>query len=61
MSSYTSKSFEEFGIYIPPTVNSRLMEHLLDKLSGLNESVSGSTIERFFAEYLQGGDSWNLQ
>lgn len=61
ISSYTSKSFEEFGIYIPATINNRLMANLLDEISSSGGSVSGSRIEQFFANYLQGGDLWKLQ
>ena len=61
ISSYTSKSFNDFGIYIPATINNRLMANLLDEISSSGGSVSGSRIEQFFANYLQGGDLWKLQ
>lgn len=52
LSNYLSQSFENYGVYIPQSLNSKIAQILDDKTSEYNGEITQEQVELLFDEYL---------
>jgi len=53
LSNYISKSFDDYGVEIPTSLNSKMAEILDNKTSDYNGEITEEEVEMLFSEYLE--------